>query len=620
MDAAAWWSQPFPPEGAITSEGIRNQLGRPPVDPLTVFVRESAQNSWDARTRSGPVHYMLDVEEVPSSFLPAWRRLFSAGVVEGGYLPLPGVLKDGLRILAVSDRGTKGLGGPTRADVAPHGARDWISFVLNVGERRDTTGGGGTYGYGKAVFYRLSRVGTVLIHTRTCYEGRPVTRLIGVALGESYVHGDVPYTGRHWWGAHRGDHVEPLVDEEAAAVVRELGIPEFGDDETGTTIIVVEPDFGDVGDDLAVARRLADTIAWQLWPLLLPERGDDRLDPIVTCRGEDYAVPDAATTYPLDMFVRAYRQTKGGQSRVIETQRPPRKLGTLGLYRRAISPGREASAAAKAAGIGGDPHHVCLLRTPELVVKYLEGPEPFSAASAYAGVFRAEDDLDDVFAAAEPPTHDDWVADQMTGEQKTFVRQARIKVLTEVKEFVRPATIGATTDRVPLGAASNFLGSLVAVGGEGGARFTIPGTSSSSVGATAGGGTGRNGGSGGGERGGRGGASGAPRTRASLIGEPVWERYYDELVLVQDVTVPRGVAAARLRASVVVRTADGSREAEPPIGAAAPEVVGWERDGTLVVGDEIDVDAGTDLRLVVRPADDALIEIDVTATVRENDA
>ena len=59
-----------------------------------------------------------------------------------------------------------------------------------------------------------------------------------------------------------------------------------------------------------------------------------------------------------------------------------------------------------AAAITGICHHVALLRTPELVVDYLEGPPPPEGGTEWAGVFRADDDQDKHFAPAEPPTHD----------------------------------------------------------------------------------------------------------------------------------------------------------------------------------------------------------------------
>jgi len=44
----------FTATGNITSEGMRNQLGRPRLDRLAVLVRESAQNAWDAQAPDSP--------------------------------------------------------------------------------------------------------------------------------------------------------------------------------------------------------------------------------------------------------------------------------------------------------------------------------------------------------------------------------------------------------------------------------------------------------------------------------------------------------------------------------------------------------------------------------------
>ena len=74
----------------------------------------------------------------------------------------------GLRLLAISDRGTIGLGGPTRADVAsgPGVPRDFVDFLRNVGLPPDKPMTGGTYGYGKAAAYIASRARTIVVHTR----------------------------------------------------------------------------------------------------------------------------------------------------------------------------------------------------------------------------------------------------------------------------------------------------------------------------------------------------------------------------------------------------------------------------------------------------------------------
>jgi hypothetical protein len=611
MSDPTWWSQPFPPTGAITSEGIRNQLGRPPVDPLTVFVRETAQNSWDARLRDGPTIYGLELLTIPAPARPNWVRLLTPVGEVAAHLRLGQVVRaPELRVLAVVDRGTKGLGGPTRADQVAETVRDWVSFVLNVGEKRDTAHGGGTYGYGKAVLYRLSKVGTILVHSRVRNTGGGLeSRLIGIALGSSFSTSDPvggrPFTGRHWWGRVQGDHVEPLVAEEADVVARSLGLPAFAGEETGTTLVVVDPDLDDFDDDESAARHLADTIAWQLWPIMLPERGEDRLVPHVRVRGVAVPVPDPATTHPLKMFVTAHRRLSRPGATTLVCKRPQRALGRFAVSKSVVTPldEQEQTQAAAYAGVPGDPHHVCLMRSPELVVKYYEGPKPFSTNLAYAGVFRAVDELDEVLAASEPPTHDNWVHEQLTGVDKTYVRMIFQRMKEELGEFKRAAVTQTAAAAVPLGAASNFLGGLVA------AALQEP--------LNLGGGTATSGGAaGGGARtGGNAGRSVSVarvgRVDVRHVGTPSVREHAGEVVVVQRVALT-GEGRVELSAVLKVATADG-REDEPPTGAEQPSVHSWHLDDRVSDGPRCDVDAPAELELWVRPARDTMTDVLVTA-------
>jgi hypothetical protein len=341
MARISWFSQPFPPEGASTAEGIRNQLGRPVLDLLTILIRESAQNSWDARLpdRVEPVEYAVDMWTVSPAHAVIWRELLSQGAPVDDHFPIRRSLrKPTIRLLAVSDRGTSGLGGPTRADKAVTGDRDFASFVRNVGEPRDTELGGGTYGFGKGIFYLISNPGTILLHTRCETDSGLETRLMGCALWQSYVAeepgGEKRYTGRHWWGDTSGEVVEPLVGAEADAMAQRLGLRPFGAGETGTTIVVIDPNL-DEREPAEAAGYLAETIAWHLWPKMLESSGGGpAMRFSVTCDGVDYPVPDPRVTRPLNLFVAAYEAMEGPTGKALECQRPKKLLGRLGLVKR----------------------------------------------------------------------------------------------------------------------------------------------------------------------------------------------------------------------------------------------------------------------------------------------
>lgn len=624
MITPRWWSQPFPPTGAIASEGIRNQLGRPPVDPLTVFVRETAQNSWDARLPGVETVYRLELTSVAPTHRPTWERLLTPPAAVQEHLGVGRAVRTpNLRLLSVVDRGTKGLGGPTRADQLTDGRRDWISFVLNVGEKRDTALGGGTYGYGKAVLYRLSRVGTILVYTRTADEtGALHSRLIGIALGSSFDNrGRVdaesrPFTGRHWWGDVQDDHVEPLVGDDADEVARALGLSPFDRGESGTTLVVVDPELDDdLGDMDEAAQHLAETIAWQLWPIMLPERDTERLVPDVIAGGRSFPVPDPARLYPLRMFVAAYRRLPTDSATTLECGNPRKRLGRFALERQVVVPmtSDAVSLAAGYAGVDGDPHHVCLMRSPELVVRYHEGPTTSSVHSVYAGVFRADDQLDGVYAAAEPPTHDNWVSEQLTGPERTFIRATFMRLREQLAVFRAPAqSAPSTTSRTALGAVSNYLGGLVAAAFAEPSEHPAPQVTGrpGSAGTPAGGG-GPDPANGHVVGGGAGPGHGA-RARVTTLVEPHIETMDGAVVLVAryGVTTPDPV---ELTARVSIVAWEG-RENEPPAGAAQPRVREWRTAHGTVLGEACRLVGPAEVELIVVPVPDTATDMSVVVT------
>lgn len=662
MSNPRWYSQPFPPEGASAAEGIRNQLGRPNLDLLTILVRESAQNSWDAAIGDRTVDYRINLRSVGAAHANAWRDLLQEGAPDDTRLPLRKSLRQSrIRVLEVSDRGTRGLGGPTRADSTVTERHDFVAFIRNVGEPRDTALGGGTYGFGKGIFYLLAKTGTVLVHTRCLVEGHYQTRLMGAALWQSYLAEEGGYerryTGRHWWGDTSGPVVEPLIDVEAETVARRLGLESFGEDETGTTVVVIDPKLDELDPDLneleerQVAEYLADTIAWQLWPKMLANQdGTSPMRFSVTCNGTEIPVPDPLETRPLNLFVAAYEKMAGGKNTAIQCLKPKRLLGRLGLVKRPAPP-VEPTRASQTAGIETFPHHICLMRSAELVVTYHPGPKPPSEYLSYAGVFKADtaDEIDHAFSRAEPPTHDAWNAHSLEAPDSTYVRTALRRIRDMANELLgldKASKVGAA--KISLGAASTLLSPLVGGSwGIGGAtdygppgkagptgshrtkpkpaktRTTRAGStpeaewsdaeeifdesSTSSFDAAESDGAvlpGLNGDFF---------AYSTPkrkRPRIQYLDDPYYDEYDGQAVLVQEFRLPvDGPQEVGIELSVAIA---GGDETEPPIGAAMPELMGWD-DGNGVLVNEptliTEGDAERPRRAVIRPAPDTMTDI-----------
>lgn len=620
-----WHSQPFPPSGASTAEGIRNQLGRPALNMLTVLVREAAQNSSDAALDGHQVRFSIDLDEFATTVAPRWRETLLPGAPSNDRLPLRKSLQGRTRILSVSDRGTRGLGGPTRADNAVTTDNDFVAFVRNVGEPRNVDFGGGTYGFGKGIFFLLSRCGTVLIHTRCRVGGGKLqTRLIGCSLWYSYTKGEGEsgrrFTGRHWWGDTSGEVLEPLVDDEADRMAEALRLPGFTDDETGTTVSIIDPivdfdghDNDDVNADDA-ARWMADAIAWNLWPKMITHahRLESSMAFAVRRNGTEVPIPDPARTSPLHMFVSAYRSLKEGEATEIRALRPKKLLGLSRIDKR-FSQHFEPSALAEENGFGRTCNHICLMRSPELVVKYHRGPQTGSGSVGYAGVFRADDEVDDVFARAEPPTHDDWVPANLEGHDRTFVRVAFSRLKEQAASFIE--TVAAATDTaaatVPLGDVSRRFADLVAgasatrlpPGGSDGRDSSTRGTSDD---------------------------DGSPqkrprhraassRPRVSYSGEPYFGLHAGRQVIIQKFRV--SCSSAALVGAKLAVTLPGASEKDAPTGAAVPTIVGWAREDGSGFTPDLELEHPRDdtpWLLFISPAPDAGTSITITANRMED--
>lgn len=496
MVTARWWSQPVAAEGSSSSEGIRRQLGKPRLDPLTVLVRETAQNTCDAALPGGDdVRFGLQLKHLSGQALAAWRELLLPEP-EGSELQIGQELDREPLLLFVTDRGTTGLGGPLRADTPPEeGVRpDFVNFVRNVGERKHVDLGGGSYGFGKGILYNVSRCHMIVVDSVCTYQGRQQRRLIGAALGDGYTNRQRRFTGRHWLGIAEDDgHTRPLLDDEAVQLAARLGLPRFADGDTGTTIAVVAPDLGQSEDDRdrdrdtdRAAEFLASTMVWNLWPRMLSNR-PSRLVCSVKRDGFAVPVPDPEQLIELRPFVDAYRRlNETGSYKVPSRKVRPTEVGRLAVAE-GMSPTRKNALMGAAAPFDGPAHHCARMRQADLVVDYVAGEPSSNEMVQYGAVFRASAEADAYFAESEPPTHDDWVTSGLSGTALGVVRLAQTFVNKELQERGGGPDRLTPSTEVPLGHLATQLAGLIATEGSaaqatvrtrpstgGGARLTRP--------------------------------------------------------------------------------------------------------------------------------------------------
>jgi hypothetical protein len=490
-------SEKFARTGNIAGQGFRRLLGRPALGLLQTVIREALQNSVDAAPEGNRVEILLRFRTLEGEELAKLRDLFfrtlppeaaDTASEDEDSANLRKILREHqVSLLEIADFNTRGLAGPTRADVAAGEERlDFVNFLRNIGAARDTHHGGGTYGYGKTSLYSLSRASSIIADTQTTCEGIPVRRVMGCHLGDAFeaiADGERRrFTGRHWWGRDDGEGgVEPLEGAEAAELSEALRFPPRDESRPGTTIAIVAPHV-DRGEDLRA--ELVETVLWNFWPRMcaftpLARKIDVRLE----FEGEQVAIPTPERYPPLDLYAEALRNVRGegeGQVATIRSNKPIADLGRLSIVRGLHAP-RNLMALRDGSPMREQAHAIALMRPVELVVRYLPG-EPFADKRfEWAGVFicSREDKIEEAFAVAEPPAHDDWIPDMLPkGRAKTYVNVALRELKQAAATYVQPkVALGTAKDRGPsVAKTAAKLGTLLSkTSGKGPGRPTSPG-------------------------------------------------------------------------------------------------------------------------------------------------
>ncbi len=483
IEPADWIPEAYPRSGGLAAAGFSKLLGRPRLDPLTVLLRETAQNSWDARL-SDDLSVVFSVEgwDLEPDEILSLRELVFPSAEKAVGTGLNGALARGsLTAFYIWDRNTKGLGGPVQADkVDSEDTYDWVDFVLNVGKANTARHTGGTYGFGKTIAFVVSKVNSVVIHSKSRRNGKIQSRLIACAIGDEFKRGGYLCTGRHWWGRSVDGMPHPVTGGAADRIAASIGMPPFEEGETGTTIMVVDPDFAERTGEQAMT-FIAESAAWYLWPKMMERSSKVPMTIVVTWNGNGIQIPSPSERPPLYGFAQAFRamldgsdtdnQPAGTRHDVIRCMKPKTAIGDLVTVplvvreRAIVDDGHdphEEDSPRPAAVISGPAHHVALLRTPELVVDYLLGPVPLEGGMEWAGVFRCRPEHDASFAAAEPPTHDSWRTELLPSRRdRTIVNVGLREIRNVLDNRWAPRPTIRDTDTTSTAAIAAELAGLV---------------------------------------------------------------------------------------------------------------------------------------------------------------
>ena len=421
-----------------------------------------------------------------------------------------------MRVMEIYDRGTSGLDGPYHANRAagPNEPNNFNSFVFDIGTTKVERDSGGTFGFGKTATFEVSHAHAV-VYWSVCEtrDGSLEHRLIAASNHEPYVEGGARYTGAHWWGVFEDDVITPLRGDAAQKLGEKLFQTHFGDEETGTSILVIDPEVRLGSRDDAAAERvpvrssrhenlLVDTVVEALaasaWPKAIG--AGDEFPPMifhVYKNGEEIEVTEkiseAYKTYGSSLTaVREYLgQLEGPVKRpslaVLKEKSYPIRLrprysgsetkadyfgertdslaGVLHLMitadlERDDGPPREESPARPRS------NRLCFMRSKaELVVSYEDVANVDLGQVKWTGVFKPTPECDFHFASAEPPTHDAWTPNTADTEVSSYVvRQSLAAITRKTREFLEAQQIEHKTANRSVRDVANALSGFVPLG------------------------------------------------------------------------------------------------------------------------------------------------------------
>ena len=406
--AGFWEFEVRPKKNAPNTSQFRNALRSAGFTPEERLVREALQNAVDAwnRNQDTPIRVVIEKRILTGPEKTAlvkglglggepYRRKDLFGLPEGNALQ---ALRDPavpLPVIQISDFHTVGLGGRWNgAEKGDHFGRLVVQWG-NDDKADDDAPSGGSFGFGKTVYAKASRMGTVAYYS--VFEPSEKTdgahaRLMGFGLSKQHVYDGREYTGFAFYGAPDPENPEitvPFIDKEAHRLAAQSGIRARASDELGTTVLIVDC-------DLSVPLMVQATEKFW-WPRII--RG--HLDVTFVDQGTE-SLPRPKGNALLTPFIRCMHHFESG------TEDPPKSA--LDPFRRKLINGKQ-----KNLGTLSSIHLeetselancVALVRQPGMVVGYLQcGSDSYEPC---VGVFVAHEDIDKELTYSEPATHEKW--------------------------------------------------------------------------------------------------------------------------------------------------------------------------------------------------------------------
>lgn len=223
-----------------SGQGILRALQNQTLPDLDLLVREVIQNSLDAaKTSSKYVNVDFSMGDFDETSIEEILEAFNVEKISKRF---------DKKFIVITDTNTNGLTGPLQHEDIGEDQKygNLIRLVYDLAKPQEQEGAGGSWGYGKSIYYRLG-AGLVFYYTKIMQDGVEAERLVAAFIenekGETILPpapGTTVKTGIAWWGEKVGKNktIPVTSSKKIEEVLGIFGIDPFGKNVTGTKIII----------------------------------------------------------------------------------------------------------------------------------------------------------------------------------------------------------------------------------------------------------------------------------------------------------------------------------------------------------------------------------------------
>jgi len=443
---------------------------------IDILVRESVQNSLDAGRNDfeGFTEFYFDiVEYIDSDELINALSFLRQEQTDFVFQRLIGrIQRSNSSAIVLSDRGTTGLSGPVMYDDKKWHDNDirknFANLVYELGQNHGAEMAGGSFGFGKSIYYRISGAGLVMYYSRSA-EGE---RLAFCMISKEEQEESHLSTGICWWGEtseYQGiKYAVPVTDPaKIGEVLQSLKMEKIrlNETETGTSISIFGPGLNflrenvDESEDSEIPYnsqllkiKFEDAVQKWYWPRMIETNIVNKygtVKPLKFFSGGNL-IPVSLQNIEKGKLLQAAENLNMGEHSVnpeikteLLTHRTRNvKLGTLAYQIYNFSPG-------EASGL----NRISMIRAPRMVVyeKYIQG----SNNSFFSAVFLVKSDeqvfrnisdkqeniktnLDNAFRDSESSTHSEWNTKNIS-EYDNYFRHYVLKAIEDSEKIIMHA-------------------------------------------------------------------------------------------------------------------------------------------------------------------------------------